>query len=200
MIKYVPNTLSTMRLVLVLSLFALSFPLSPFFMFYAMTPIFLVIYTIAGVTDMIDGPIARKFNVCTPLGANLDGIADYVFVAVSIILIIPRLDINYAIIAVIVIGIIVLKSIGMIVGFARFSQLMMMHTYASKAAALIAFLIPLVIPVSGLSVNVVFGIFGVYVYLFLLEEIAINVVMPEPKRDIGGIMQALRIRKGKMNN
>jgi len=75
-----------------------------------------------------------------------------------------------------------------------------MHTYASKTAALIAFLIPLVIPVSGLSANVVIGFFGIYVYLYLIEEIAINMVMPEPKRDISGILQALRIRKGKTEN
>jgi len=156
---------------------------------------FLIIYTIAGITDMIDGPIARKFNVASQLGANLDGIADYTFVAIALILIIPALNFSPLLIAIIVIGFVLLKVIGMIVGYIRYKQLMMMHTYGAKLGALLAFLFPLFYHFSGFDENIIIIFLGIYVYLFLIEEIVINTVLPEPNRDIKGLYQALQIRR-----
>ena len=181
--KYVPNTLSSLRILLAASLFFIP----------ALSPLFLIVYSAAGVTDLIDGPIARKFNATTKIGANLDGIADYFFVAAALITIIPALDFNTRSI-VIVIGFVVLKVIGMIVGYVHYRQLMMMHTYASKGGALFALLFPLILQ-TGLGENTIMLFLGIVVYLFLLEEIAINIVMPKPKRDIKGIYEAVRIRR-----
>ena len=181
--KYVPNTLSTLRILLAASLFLIP----------ALTPLFLIVYTAAGVTDLIDGPIARKFNVTSKLGANLDGIADYFFVAAALITIVPVLDFNTRSIA-LVIGFIILKVIGMIVGYIHYRQLMMMHTYASKTGAMFALLFPLILQ-TGLGENTIMIFLGIVVYMFLLEEIAINIVMPKPKRDIKGIHEAVRIRR-----
>ena len=181
--KYVPNSLSVLRILLAASLFLIP----------ALTPLFLVVYTAAGITDLIDGPIARKFNVTSKIGANLDGIADYFFVAAALITIIPVLDFNTRSIA-LVIGFVVLKVIGMIVGYVHYRQLMMMHTYASKGGALFALLFPLILQ-TGLNENTIMIFLGIFVYLFLLEEIAINIVMPKPKRDIKGIYEAIRIKR-----
>jgi CDP-diacylglycerol--glycerol-3-phosphate 3-phosphatidyltransferase len=190
MIKYIPNILSSTRIFLVVLLLVLTL-----FVFedFALSLPFLVIYTIAGITDMIDGPIARKFNVTSPLGANLDGIADYFFVVVALVTIIPALNFNAFSIA-IVIGFVILKVAGMIVGYIHYKQLMMMHTYLSKAGAMFAFLFPLVHAIYPYE-NTILIFLGAYVYLFLVEEIAINIVMPEPKRDIKGIFQAIEIRR-----
>jgi len=67
--KYVPNILSFMRLIAVIPLLLL-------------TPLelpFMIIYVIAGLTDMIDGPIARKFDITSQFGAALDGFAIFCF-------------------------------------------------------------------------------------------------------------------------
>ena len=181
--KYVPNTLSVLRILLAGSLFFVP----------ALTPLFLILYSAAGLTDLIDGPIARKFNVTSKIGANLDGIADYCFVAAALITIVPALEFNTRSIA-IIIGFAVLKVIGMIVGYVHYRQLMMMHTYASKTGALFALLFPLILQ-TGLGENTIMIFLGIVVYLFLLEEIAINIVMPEPKRDIKGIYEAVKIRR-----
>jgi CDP-diacylglycerol--glycerol-3-phosphate 3-phosphatidyltransferase len=159
----------------------------------ALEPLFMVIYTAAGITDMIDGPIARKFGVTSKLGENLDGIADYFFVAVALFTIIPALSFNTFSIG-IVVGFVILKLTGMLVGFIHFRQLMMMHTKASKFGAVVAFLFPLML-LTGIDENTILIFLGIYVYLFLLEEIAINIVMREPKRDISGVLEAIRLRK-----
>ena len=181
--KYVPNTLTILRILLAASLFFIP----------ALTPLFLIVYTAAGVTDLVDGPIARRFNVTSKFGANLDGIADYIFVAAALITIIPVLDFNSRSI-IIVIGFVVLKVIGMIVGFLHYRQLMMMHTYASKGGAFLALLFPLILQ-TGMGENTIMIFLGIVVYYFLLEEIAINIVMPKPKRDIKGLYEAVRIRR-----
>ena len=46
----------------------------------AMTIPFWVIYLIAGLTDMLDGFLARRWGVESKFGARLDSLADFVFV------------------------------------------------------------------------------------------------------------------------
>ena len=48
------------------------------------SPIFYVLYLIAGLSDMVDGVIARKTNSVSEFGSRLDGVADFVFVAVCL--------------------------------------------------------------------------------------------------------------------
>ena len=57
----------------------------------ACSTVFYVLYIGAGFTDMIDGTIARKTNTVSELGSKLDTIADFVFVVVCMIKLIPVL-------------------------------------------------------------------------------------------------------------
>ena len=47
-----------------------------------MTLPFWVLYLIAGLTDMLDGFLARRWGVESKFGARLDSLADFVFVLV----------------------------------------------------------------------------------------------------------------------
>ncbi len=85
MIKHLPNSLTFGRLVLTV-IFLIMLLLSP--RYYASGerpfPDFLdyafIIFVIAGLTDVIDGPVARKFNITTKLGRMLDPLIDKVLV------------------------------------------------------------------------------------------------------------------------
>jgi len=50
----------------------------------------LVIFILAGLTDWLDGWIARRFAMSTRFGAFLDPVADKLMVAVALILIVQR--------------------------------------------------------------------------------------------------------------
>jgi len=52
----------------------------PLLMVDAMTLPFWVLYLIAGLTDMLDGFLARRWGVESKFGARLDSLADFVFV------------------------------------------------------------------------------------------------------------------------
>ena len=68
--KLIPNLLSLLRIVLCL----------PLLLVDAMTLPFWILYLIAGMTDMLDGFLARRWGVESKFGARLDSLADFVFV------------------------------------------------------------------------------------------------------------------------
>ena len=55
---------------------------------------FLVLYLAAGLTDMIDGPVARKTGTVSERGAKLDTTADFVFAAACLIKLLPAINLN----------------------------------------------------------------------------------------------------------
>lgn len=70
-----PNLLSISRGVIMPVLFYMVFNLNS----EAMRITFVVLYIIAGITDALDGYIARKYDICTDLGADLDSYADILY-------------------------------------------------------------------------------------------------------------------------
>jgi len=48
------------------------------------------IFWIAGITDILDGYLARRLNQSTPFGAFLDPVADKIMVAVSLVMIVEH--------------------------------------------------------------------------------------------------------------
>ncbi len=80
MLKLIPNILTFGRLVLTI-VFLVMLLYSPY---VANRPSFLdvafVLFVIAGVTDIVDGPIARKLNVASKFGRMMDPLVDKVLV------------------------------------------------------------------------------------------------------------------------
>ncbi len=54
---------------------------------------FWVLYALCGISDMVDGWLARKLLAETKVGAVLDSVADIVFVACGAIRLLPVLEI-----------------------------------------------------------------------------------------------------------
>ena len=62
--------------------------------FPAFSVAFYILYILCGVSDMIDGTIARRTKSTTKFGAKIDTIADLVFVVASLIKILPTLPLS----------------------------------------------------------------------------------------------------------
>ena len=109
------------------------------------SPAFYVFYIVAGVSDMLDGFVARKTNTASRFGARLDTIADFVLVVVCLIKLLPILSIPAWLY--IWIGIIALiKVVNIISGLAVQKKLVAVHSVMNKATGVLLFLLPLTIP------------------------------------------------------
>ena len=114
------------------------------------SPAFYVFYMAAGLSDMLDGFVARKTDTVSKLGARLDTIADFVFVLVCLIKLLPVLRIPAWLY--IWIGIIALiKVVNIISGFAVQKRFVALHSVMNKATGALLFLLPLTIPVLPLK-------------------------------------------------
>ena len=54
---------------------------------------FYIIYFFCGFSDMLDGTIARKTNAVSSFGSKLDTAADFVFMAVCAVKLLPKMNI-----------------------------------------------------------------------------------------------------------
>jgi len=64
--------------------------------------IIAVLFIIASITDLIDGYVARKYNIVTTMGKFLDPVADKLIVSTAMIMMIPIGRIPAWIVAVII--------------------------------------------------------------------------------------------------
>ena len=105
---------------------------------------FYALYITAGVSDMVDGRVARRTHTTSELGAKLDTIADIVFVIVCLVKLLPALDITTWLY--VWIGIIALiKVINIISGFIAQKRLVPVHSAMNRVTGLLLFLLPLTI-------------------------------------------------------
>ena len=115
---------------------------------------FYVFYLAAGLSDMLDGFAARKTDTVSRFGARLDTIADFVFVVVCLIKLLPVLSIPARLYA--WIGIIALiKAVNIVSGFAVQKKFVAVHSVMNKATGALLFLLPLTIPVLPLKYSAV---------------------------------------------
>lgn len=103
---------------------------------------FYVLYITAGVSDMIDGWVARKTNTASEFGAKLDTMADIVFVIVCLFKLLPVMDIPvwlYVWISIIVL----IKIINIVSGYVVQKQFVAIHSLMNKVTGVLLFLLPL---------------------------------------------------------
>ena len=130
--KNIANIITGSRIV-----FSLSILFTP-----PLSPIFYVLYGAAGLSDMIDGTVARKTNTVSSFGAKLDTIADFIFAVVCLIKLMPVLDIP-AWLWIWIGGIALIKIINIISGVVLHKKLTAVHSVMNKITGALCFLLPL---------------------------------------------------------
>ena len=108
-----------------------------------LTPGFYGVYTLTGVTDVLDGWVARKTGTASEFGARLDSWADLLFYAVMIGRLFPTLyrllpeGIWWA-----VLGIVCLRLCAYAAAGIKYRTFASLHTWLNKLTGLAVFLIP----------------------------------------------------------
>ena len=129
--KHIPNILSALRIAL-----------SPVLVAMADQPVWLAAFMLlAGITDAIDGLIARRFDCHTALGARLDSVADWMFfISVGWIFCTRYESVLRACLFELLL-VIAVRLIALVVGWVRFGRVVSVHTIGNKLSAMLAFVV-----------------------------------------------------------
>lgn len=132
----IPNLISVLR---ILGTAAMLFA-EPF------TPVFFVLYTVCGMTDVLDGAIARATNSTSELGAKLDSAADLLFYAVMLVRIFPVLWVRLPRSIWLIVGAaVVIRVISYTFVALRYHRFSSLHTPLNKLTGLMVFAVPYLI-------------------------------------------------------
>lgn len=116
---------------------------------------FYILYIYCGLSDMLDGFLARKYKITSEIGAKIDSIADIVFVLVSIVKILPVLNLSKVIY---IWGIVIamIKICNVICGYVYYKKLTLPHTIMNKITGFVLFITPLIIQYIDLVIIEIF--------------------------------------------
>lgn len=129
--KHIPNILTTLRIGCSLGIIFCE-PLSLKL---------IILYIIAGITDMLDGFVARKLNVVSSFGERYDSIADVIFIGICLFKILPELNLKiWQIVWIIAIAII--KGSNLFFSYFHHRKKLFLHTMANRVTGFLLFLSP----------------------------------------------------------
>ena len=116
------------------------------------SPPFYALYLVAGLTDMIDGLIARKTNTVSTFGARLDTAADFVLVAVCLWKLLPKLIVPSCLWFWIG-GIALIKVVNVLSGYILQKRFVVLHTAMNKVTGVLLFILPLTLRIIDLRTS-----------------------------------------------
>lgn len=131
--KHIPNALSIARIFLIIAFIIIAILDS------AIAPIAMILFLVAGLTDMLDGPIARRTNNATELGAVLDSVADHFMILVAVFVLVPALGLWSWLLPTIWVAL-ASKLISLAPALMKHRQIFFIHTTLSKITAVLLFL------------------------------------------------------------
>ena len=156
--KYIANIITSSRIIFSLPL--LFIPLS--------SALFYVFYLFCGLTDMIDGTIARKTGSVSEQGAKFDTVADFVFMFVCGVKILPLIHIS-AWLWVWILIIALFKIFNIVLVFIREKKLIAIHSVFNKITGFALFLLTL--SMNFIDTNFSITIICVFATIAVMQEV-----------------------------
>lgn len=152
---------------------------------------FYILYTLTGITDVLDGYLARKWKITSEFGARLDSVADLMFYIVMAIKIFPAMVEVFPIgIWIAVVSIMVLRVFTYLMGAVKYKRLVSLHTYMNKLTGVMVFGIPFFIK---RVIGVQYCIVGcVIAGLGSLEELLIHIIQKQYSSDSKTLLVCLK--------
>jgi len=162
-VKHIPNALSISRV-----------PLSIALLFLTKAPVvFLIVYAIAGTTDILDGFLARRFHWESESGAKIDGFADigFMLALLGIVFGVMRGVLHFELYLIAGVAVVAaLKIVNLCFTKKKFKQWSTMHTLANKYTAVpFYFIVPYCVWFQTVP-NALIMVFLAIVLLANLEE------------------------------
>ena len=180
--KRIPNIITVSRIILSIIILLIN----------PNSIMFIVLYIACGLSDIVDGFIARKFSLQSVLGAKLDSIADMVFLVVVFIKFLPIIKVPSFIISWIMI-IAIIRVTSLLIVRLKYRTFAVLHTYLNKLTGITLLLFPLAYKV--FDVEILASLVCIIASIAALEEIIIHLFSTELLIDTKGICIKSAIRK-----
>ncbi|GFZ30222.1 CDP-alcohol phosphatidyltransferase [Clostridium zeae] len=172
--KNIPNIISILRIFLSIILFTLK----------PLTLLFLIVYSICGFSDIIDGYIARRTNSTSTFGSILDSLADIIFMSAAVVVFFPIVVMPIKILIWIIL-IAFIRIASLLIVYFKYHTFAILHTYANKATGLFLFCCPYLY--MFIDITTLGYVACTIASLAAIEELLINITSKELLRNISWI-------------
>ena len=190
--KHLANILSAIRIVAGACLY----------LFSDITGGFIAIYIVCGVTDLLDGPIARKTGTTSSLGAVLDTIGDAVTYMAFVKILLQKHMIPRFIVLWMLIGVLGIHLIAGLVSLVRVKKFFIVHSLFGKIFGGSVFVMPFamwIISKTSLdymtTVHVLMAIIAGFASIAGIESLAIQFKETDPETEIKTIYGLVKSKK-----
>ena len=180
-----PNLVSSTRILVA--------PLMILFALLGMETWYLTALVFSGFTDVLDGMLARKLKMITPLGAHLDSWGDFTIystMAICAWILWPEITQRELLYYTLILFSFLLPAL---IGLAKFGKITGYHTWSVKIAVFVTFIgyIALYAEIAAWP----FMLASILCVYAGLEEILITLVLREERTDVRSFAAALRYKK-----
>ncbi len=181
--KNIPNLLSGYRLLI--------FPVLLFLILKRVEVAFAWLICINLITDILDGIIARRFNLQTSFGAKLDSAADVTTYAAAIYGVYVFKWVEIEPFKALFFGFVGLYTFSMVVGLIKFKQLPSLHLYSFKIMGYFHGIFLFILFVFGFVKVLFFVALGWGIWA-CFEEILVLLVLKKMKNNAKGLFWVLK--------
>jgi CDP-diacylglycerol--glycerol-3-phosphate 3-phosphatidyltransferase len=140
------------------------------------TLLFWILYIVCGISDILDGFVARSMKQESEFGAKLDSIADIIFISSVTIVLIPIIKIPLWI-WICVVVVIFIRILSYLVGLKKFCTFTSLHTYSNKLTGLLLFVIPVFYVIFNFNITAI--VLSISAILSSVEELIIIISTKE---------------------
>ena len=157
--------------------------------------VFLTVYTVCGISDVIDGTVARATGTQSEGGARLDSIADLIFYSVMLIKAIPSLFGNVDnSVWIFACAVLLVRISSYIVAAIKYRCFSSVHTYLNKLTGFAVFILPYLLYVTKNHTPVCLTVCAIGITASA-EEFAIHIVSSEYTQANKTLISAIKNRQ-----
>lgn len=138
--------------------------------------LFFILYTIGGITDVLDGYVARLTNTQSELGARLDSFADLLLFGIILMSVVRWMGRDIIVYIPFLAGIAVIRLVNVAIAAYKYHTFAIIHTIGNKTAGFLLFFAPAII---RLSCPWVLWFMCILAFLSALEETLIHITSRE---------------------
>ena len=167
--KRIPNIITASRIIFTMLLFFIS----------NNDILFICLYLLCGLSDVLDGYIAGKYHFESSFGAMFDSFADFIFDILILTLLFKLIGIK---IIYFILIILFIKLITFFVGYKKYKKLAFLHTWLNKVSGILLFIFPVIY--LKYKSDIIIYILFVFAFISALEELIITLKSKELDLDI----------------